>query len=301
MRMRVLALALVARALALSPPLEGVANFREVSPLLPGLYRSAELERASDADARYLLDELGVRTVVDLRNDDEIAKARRSRTRGGARLADEVAARRHLPPLRDVDGFFDAVAAGLPPAKRLEAMALLVFSGRKYDQLLYDELTRERSPRTLYTSMLKAAPRVWGEALRAATAEGAGPVIVHCAKGKDRTGVVAALAALAAGDAEETVVRSYARSAALLDAHEAAAPPAPPSDGDDAPRKRRGVDWSALRGSPPDAMSGTLEWVRKEHGSVEAYLDLIGIDADWRADLRSRAAAAATASATGAG
>ena len=66
---------LLARALALAP-LEGVANFRAVSPRLPGLYRSAELERATDADAEYLLDTLGVRTIIDLRNDDEIAKAR---------------------------------------------------------------------------------------------------------------------------------------------------------------------------------------------------------------------------------
>ena len=177
-------------------------------------------------------------------------------------------------------------------------MALLVFSGRKYDQLLYDELTRERS-RARSTRACSRPRRVSGAGAPAATAEG-GARHRALRQGKDRTGVVAALAALA-GRRRETVVRSYARSAALLDALAAAAPPAPPSDGDDAPRKRRGVDWSALRGSPPDAMSGTLEWVRKEHGSVEAYLDLVGIDADWRADLRSRAAAAATASATGAG
>ena len=56
--MRVLVLLLLARALALSPSLEGVANFREVSPLLPGVYRSAELERATDDDALDQLDQL---------------------------------------------------------------------------------------------------------------------------------------------------------------------------------------------------------------------------------------------------
>ena len=34
----------------------------------------------------------------------------------------------------------------------------------------------------------------------------------------------------------------------------------------------RGVDWTSMAGSPPEAMSGTLEWLRSEHGSIDGYL-----------------------------
>ena len=52
--------------------------------------------------------------------------------------------------------------------------------------------------------------------------------------------------------------------------------------------RRGGVDWSALRGTPPEAMEETLAWLRREHGSVDGYLDRIGVDAACRAELRGR-------------
>ena len=55
--------------------LDGVANFRLVSPSLPGIYRSAALERATAADAAEILDRYKIRTIIDLRNEDEIDKA----------------------------------------------------------------------------------------------------------------------------------------------------------------------------------------------------------------------------------
>ena len=61
---RLLALALPALALGYTPALEGVANFRAVSPSLPGLYRSGTLESATVADVAYLLDGARIRTVV---------------------------------------------------------------------------------------------------------------------------------------------------------------------------------------------------------------------------------------------
>lgn len=277
-------LLLIAPARALAP-LEGVANFRLVTPLVPGLYRCAELERASDADADFLLNELGVRTIVDLRNDEEVAEARRTLSGGGQRLVGAGASpeRVHLPPLGNIDAFFDAVAASLPAGRRLQALAWLLFDGGKRDQLLRDELTREGTPRLLYTSMLQSAPATWGAAFRAATS--ARPAVVHCAKGKDRTGVLAALVALAAGEGEAAVVEEYARSAGLLTAHARARgePGGEPEAG-----RRGGMDWSALRGTPPEAMEETLAWLRREHGSVDGYLDRIGVDAACRAELRGR-------------
>jgi len=70
----------------LSVPFDGIRNFRTVSASLPGLYRSAALEAATEADAAALLDGFRIRTVLDLRSADEIVRARSAATRAGTQL-----------------------------------------------------------------------------------------------------------------------------------------------------------------------------------------------------------------------
>lgn len=52
-----------------------------------------------------------------------------------------------------------------------------------------------------------------------AIADAAGPVLVHCAAGKDRTGLVVALALLAGGSSRAEVLADYAASADEVAAH----------------------------------------------------------------------------------
>ena len=42
------------------------------------------------------------------------------------------------------------------------------------------------------------------------------------------------------------------------------------------------MDWSALRGSPPEAMAETLDWIRAEYGAIDYFLASVGCDEDWR-------------------
>ena len=116
--------------------LDGVANFRLVSPSLPGIYRSAALERATAADAAEILDRYKIRTIIDLRNEDEIDKARASATQFGRSLcaaydgcepvgpgclASEGSGwlcRERVPLLADVDAFWSAVEAKLAQVKK---------------------------------------------------------------------------------------------------------------------------------------------------------------------------------------
>jgi hypothetical protein len=186
----------------------------------------------------------------------------------------------HVPLLRDVDALFNEVESRMPMAKRAQALALRSVSGRRYDQFLCDEISRGRQT-LLYTAMLRSARAELALALRTAANRSSGAVLINCAKGKDRTGVVAALLQHAAGDNEGAIVEAYAESEELLEAHPAVA----------AAGERRadggGVDWSRLRGSPPEAMRETLGWLRSEYGAIDLYLeDCLGADyASWRADL----------------
>ena len=141
--------------------IEAVRNFRPVSPSLPGIYRSASLEQATAADAAFLLDGAKIRTVIDLRNEDEIAKARKGATPAGRQLlaafddgalvgAGCVASvgggrlrRVHVPLLSEIDGFFDEVAARLSPLKKAEALMYRTVDMKRYNRLLYDEVLFE--------------------------------------------------------------------------------------------------------------------------------------------------------------
>ncbi|HEY2331336.1 MAG TPA: tyrosine-protein phosphatase, partial [Acidimicrobiales bacterium] len=104
-------------------------------------------------------------------------------------------------------------------------------------------------------------------------AEGDHPAVFHCAAGKDRTGVLAALLLLALGVPEDVVVDDYqltelavARQAEWLVRHEP----------ESAAEMDRMPGW--IRASRPYVMRAFLDGLRADHGSPEGYLSDIGID-----------------------
>ncbi len=125
-------------------------------------------------------------------------------------------------------------------------------------------------------------------------ARSATPVLVHCTAGKDRTGLVIALALTGAGVPDEDIVRDYtlseldvrpARSgldAAALDALDL-------SDEE----SRAALDLHLA--SPAAAMSDALAHVRAEHGGAVAYLRRHGLTDDDIAGLRRHLGRAAEA------
>ena len=138
----------------------------------------------------------------------------------------------------------------------------------------------------LYTCILASAPEEVGRAvddvIASALADKA--VVFHCAKGKDRTGIVAALIESICEVPRSEIVAGYAASGALLggdDAPGVADEPRPPSSG--------GVDWGRFRGSPAAAIEAALDWIDKNHGSPAAYLEACGVDAARQKQLRDAA------------
>ena len=154
---------------------------------------------------------------------------------------------------------FFAVVASLPPLRKLQAYALLATDARGFDELVRTELSRD-GPGLLYSSILASAQPAVAEAVeRCLSASPEAAVVVNCAKGKDRTGIVSALVGLEAGDGDDVVVAEYARSESLLKDR----------GGDE---RTGSMDWSKLQGSPMEAMVEALGWLRREHGTVENYL-----------------------------
>src|ERR1700692_1838046 len=170
--------------------LEGAVNVRDVGglPTVDGgetvygrLLRSENLQELTTDDVAMLVGELGVTTVVDLRSTIELV------TEGPAPL-DAVADVRHAhhPVLKEFFDASDTIQAALLTAA-LDA-------------------DRERSPDDYmcghYLGYLENRPEEVIGALRSITTA-PGAAIVHCAAGKDRTGVIIALSLTIAGVAPE--------------------------------------------------------------------------------------------------
>jgi protein tyrosine/serine phosphatase len=108
-----------------------------------------------------------------------------------------------------------------------------------------------------------------------------GAVVFHCAGGKDRTGLVAALLLRLAGAPVEEIAHDYALTAEArargADAWVDAAP-------DERERARR----LFMQNTPAEAMRRVLERLEREHGSVEGYLRAAGLDEAQLERLRRR-------------
>ncbi|WP_136611741.1 tyrosine-protein phosphatase [Sinomonas albida] len=161
-------------------PVDGTYNFRTTGGYAAEggrtvrdgkLFRSDALHRLTDA-GRTSMAELGIATVIDLRDETELATSP-SAVDG---LALKVA---HYP---------------IFPARRVPTSEALVSLAAVYRLIVQEH-----------------ADRIAG-AVRLIAASGEGPVLVHCTAGKDRTGLVIATALLAVGVDREQVLADYATS-----------------------------------------------------------------------------------------
>ena len=133
----------------------------------------------------------------------------------------------------------------------------------------------------IYVTMLDLRPALFATALAAIADAPPGGVVVHCAGGKDRTGMVVAMALAIAGVEPETIAADYALTEARLASDSAAV-----LEGIADLRIREIM--RRLQPTPPQIILNTLAHLDTKYDGVAGYLESGGFTAAQSNALRSR-------------
>lgn len=229
---------------------EGCCNIRDLGglPLEDGgetrfgvVVRADDVSLLSEAGWSAVA-EYGVRRIVDLRHEDEPYE---------------------------------------PPVEIVYVPLLNPASIQEVDELLAGVHDSAEWRRRNYLFFLDRFAGRFARAVSAVAEPEEGPVLVHCAGGVDRTGLVAALILRVAGAGIDTIAADYAESEAnwapSVEAWVAEAP-------DDVERRKRRL----LSVMPAQAMHDVLVDLEREHGSAGGYLTAAGVDEQALERLRTR-------------
>ncbi|GAA3937082.1 hypothetical protein GCM10023085_18080 [Actinomadura viridis] len=259
--------------------LDGAVNVRDLGglPTTDGrttrrgrVLRSDNLQDLSVSDVRTLLDDYELKNVIDLRSEAEV------RLEGPGPLTRTPSITVHHLSLFSEGGRHTDVAADTPrDGGRIDIDKVLPWQnqpseGPETERSVghYRGYLRDRADSIV--AALRVMTRVDGAAL------------VHCAAGKDRTGVVCAMALEVAGVAREAIVADYAHTGERIQAILA---------------RLRGSDTYAadLDSRPADShvphaviMEKFLARVDEEHDGVLGWLSLHGWTDEDTGALRAR-------------
>jgi protein tyrosine/serine phosphatase len=247
---------------------EAIDNFRDFGDYAAGhrrlkprlLYRSASQSRATDADLEKLA-ALGLSVIVDLRRANE----------------------REREPSRRWSGFAARVIENDIGQETADEWATFIQSSdlseasfRNYMLEYYRHLPHQTRHIDLYRRYFQAL------------AQHEGPILVHCAAGKDRTGIICALTHHVAGVHHDDIVEDYL----LTNDPERLERRLPQMR--DVVREQTGrtaSDAALLVAMRVEAeyLDMAFQVMCEAHGSLDGYLDdVLGLDPDLRARLHDR-------------
>ena len=262
--------------------LAGTTNMRDLGglPTTDGgrtvagrVLRSDNLQTLTPEDVRVLVDEIGLREVVDLRTTAEILLE----GRGPLRHVPGVV-HRHFSLLAERGHHTDVFAAEEDAPPELPEGWVESLLPRSAPAHAEDEPPAVRA----YLGYLHDRAEAVVGAVRAIAQAEEGASVVHCAAGKDRTGVVVALCLGVAGVPHEEIVADYAMTAEIIDALVAKLAASPTYAED---MVRRDVALHTPRAETMERLLGLLD---ETHGGPAGWLRTHGFGDEEQAGLRAR-------------
>jgi protein-tyrosine phosphatase len=224
-------------------PFEGVLNFRDLGGYRTAgggrtrwgrLFRADSLHRLTPSD-QALLSRLGLRVIYDLRTDRE---------------------RQQRPNALD-------------DADELRSVWLPLLASTQLDDVSVTTGLRdgERFLLEVYQGMVSSSAHVFGELLVGLTDPAGLPAVFHCAAGKDRTGVTAAILLSVLGVNDEDVLDDYELTSRHRTEQQRQEIMSSLGEQGFAAEAAAG-----LLSTPRWVMATVLEQIRMTYGSVEDYL-----------------------------
>ncbi|KAI1131978.1 protein-tyrosine phosphatase-like protein [Nemania abortiva] len=279
---------------------ENILNFRDVGKTVNDylgrkavregvLYRSARPDEATLNDRRRLTEELGIRTVVDLRSKTEHSAQAEKRQadskvptllQSNAALAEPVQIRGLVYREVRVTGrrLERALLRQLSWWNFIKLIFLFIFGFRvRAIRIMGEEVMQPLGLTGLSLVTLDESGPEIAEALQTLTSpQTPTPTLVHCTQGKDRTGMIVALALLVLRVPEAAITHDYLLSEAGL-ARE---------------REERVAEMCSIGltpawgDCPPELIQRVRGHLDVRYGGVEGYLDSIGFGDEERVKLR---------------
>ncbi|KAG5186295.1 protein-tyrosine phosphatase-like protein [Tribonema minus] len=298
-------------------PFEKVRNFRDIATACPGLLKPGRLYRTgfpseSTPSDLKLWSAIDISTLIDLRSPKELGmdtlmhspvyapyetvdlNQESSGSWRQAVLSTEVETtaedftptkQRFLLSLIDERKYVSGLVLQAEIIDKAWLVALIGASAvsrrarAHATEVLLERIKAGGLPLLNEMLLLQGGPQI-ARALKLIADADRHPVALYCTAGKDRTGLVAALALSAAGVDDAAIVADYAKSDAAYAQLEDKRAMVAALDQHD-------LDSEKFLRAPPEVMVATLAGLRARHGGVDAYLDGIGFDAAWRARLRA--------------
>eukprot|EP01111_Echinosteliopsis_oligospora_P004245 TRINITY_DN1677_c0_g1_i1.p1 TRINITY_DN1677_c0_g1~~TRINITY_DN1677_c0_g1_i1.p1 ORF type:complete len:473 (-),score=149.33 TRINITY_DN1677_c0_g1_i1:70-1488(-) len=268
------------------------------------LFRSATLDNASEDEVRRLCNDININTIIDLRSETEIKSAKEEGKAFAAFPSTIVVhmKRRDLIKTELIEKHMDKAKV----QQQSDHKTIMInFAGRRYRQhaviyaapmkvklKLIELMTNDQKPQAvqlvgrevlapkgligLYKDFIDYCYNEIGEALKYLSDSKNYPILVHCTQGKDRTGLVIALALYVCRVPEANIIYDYVLTTPGL-----------------APVKPIMIQAMAHDGlppsfsdSPPEIMQETFAYIKDKYGSVQNYLDRAKFTTVYREALR---------------
>jgi protein-tyrosine phosphatase len=237
-------------------PFEGANNFRDLGGYQAAdartvrwgvIFRSGMLATLTDRDLEHLAD-LNLRLLCDLRTSDE---------------------RRKHPNRMPAEEPPEVMSLTVWP-RAVTELEVLIRGGRIWERLGATDLSADDTRGVMcgfYRSYVMDHTTEYATLLKRLCKTGSRPAVIHCAGGKDRTGVAAALVLRVLGVPIEQIVHDYQLTDRLIPEW--------------AKQARDGVvpaHIHAVLRSDPDFLLAAFEAIQRRHGSFEGYLrDALGL------------------------
>ena len=276
-----------------------VPNFRELGEevgLKPGLlFRSSNPWNCTEAEAHWLLNQVGIKRIHDLRTPFEREQTYATESKGPLYRCVQEQNEDQEQDALDIEQ--ESVRVLRVPLLNQSAMQRYVFFQADWKTRLLilgiavgvvtlesvrhriNPLISKGGLKRMYESIVDDCRPEMKMSLESMLETNGLPCIIHCTSGKDRTGVLSALILCLCGVDDATILENY---------HETEKFKVELFMNVESPTVAH-FTTEEMISAPKEIMQGVLNKIRKDHGSVERYIDVaVGLGREKRMRLVSK-------------